>query len=1358
MGWTAMTPVASPAAQPALAVSDATQAIRLATTMTGGVSLAIWMGGVAREIDLLSQASQWRRKNEDETTLPVLAATANPSERVRGLYLGLLNLLDVLVDTDILSGTSAGGINASLLAYSRVKQKDLGALREIWLEVGSLLTLLRDPADKDVPSLLLGDEQMYGQLKAKLPVLADVQPATFKRDKAASSTTLFVTTTLLSGETSRFTDDFGTLVQDVDHHGLFRFTETKLQADDAPSALALAARSSASFPAAFEPSFIPFDANRTRTAGTPQMLKVPPRPNMAPFTDFTRSHWAADGGLLNNRPIGPLLQAVFDRPAIREVRRVLLYIVPSAGDSPDPVAAEPGDDVTKPYGLAEGLFKELGAVLKQSITSDLRAIRDHNDKVRVRTDVRLQIADFATPLPAGGSLLSDRLIADFRAREAEIIAGPIVEAIMRLLSTWPPAAGKKPADPSIPQLWQGVLKPGGNAEPECRKSIVKALTKIWKCEPATLADLATYGRPAFEGAKAVAIAIVRTALQAAPSLELRKALIELSRSLHGAFLAAERRDLSEFVEEELKKYSKPSATQGDVADLDVVAAQIATDYFVLLNMPKKPSEDQKEPKPPTLAEAWKAIGESFIQHRDLLDRIAGTTPFRTRTEGESSCDHVQTPQEKLATYLAYLAWDSAEALAKRLFDLYAAQRAMLPLSADVEQPVELIQLSADTRTLLNLERSTAASKLTGEQMHHFGAFFKQSWRANDWMWGRLDGAGWLVHLLLDPRRIEVIARAQPITGSRADWFIARLIELGADDLPATDPNAAVPADPEPLITRKKIDTELAFLDDDDEELPASLPLTAMWVAKTPQLHIAVDELPVLARTVVSPQNDGPKVRDAKKEHISAVSRQWAERVLKPSGDARKARDAAELARDARQRLVLDPQNAEAKKQAAAALEKVRQADAAAAESARNLAEQAANLLSTCPIPGETLQGEMGTPLMVRTLAKTAADATAALDSVKQIPGVIRPVFSWARTVTLAGYRITKGTGLGPKIMIVLGVLLLAGGTLAAVQQAALWGIGGAIVASVGGYLLVFGAWQTSRLVLGSVLSTTLVFGAAALSLPSTRRGLFGTSEADPGWLGRKVHWLALSGWHPVIALGILLFAFAVLGLIFESVGRRKHHVNAHRWDRINHSPPAIVGYVVAVAVIVGAGIGWACVYHHDHPKKGPQDSALGIAVLKSVTDSAAALPSALEGLELQLAKTNPSTTDTLKGFTNAFLTEFGQNLAGKSEGSTGTQVQAIIQAFAKAPLEKPADTVTAAVCTALNAGLTSPATATLTTANPKVAAALSTARAELDKPATAPACQQIATWLVSLDPKTTPGQASAAITLAGSAALTDAKQ
>ena len=155
-------PVPDPAAG-TRRVSAGTQDLRFAAAMTGGVSLAIWMGGVARELNLLEQASRVR---ESMTTLDALP-TVDPETVVdgqpippasvnRALYLRLLELLDLTVNTDILSGTSAGGINAALLGFTRARGLDLGILRDVWLSTGSFELLLRDPGEASPPSLLQG--------------------------------------------------------------------------------------------------------------------------------------------------------------------------------------------------------------------------------------------------------------------------------------------------------------------------------------------------------------------------------------------------------------------------------------------------------------------------------------------------------------------------------------------------------------------------------------------------------------------------------------------------------------------------------------------------------------------------------------------------------------------------------------------------------------------------------------------------------------------------------------------------------------------------------------------------------------------------------------------------------------------------------------------------------------------------------------------------------------------------------------------------------------------------------------------------------------------------------------------------
>ena len=115
--------------------------LRLAVAFTGGVSLAVWMGGIAREMNLLLAASRIRRGES-------VADTSEQGSKVRDLYAALLELLNVDCSMDVLSGTSAGGINAVILGLANVQRFDLDGLRELWFDEGALGNLLRDPADK----------------------------------------------------------------------------------------------------------------------------------------------------------------------------------------------------------------------------------------------------------------------------------------------------------------------------------------------------------------------------------------------------------------------------------------------------------------------------------------------------------------------------------------------------------------------------------------------------------------------------------------------------------------------------------------------------------------------------------------------------------------------------------------------------------------------------------------------------------------------------------------------------------------------------------------------------------------------------------------------------------------------------------------------------------------------------------------------------------------------------------------------------------------------------------------------------------------------------------------------------------
>jgi Protein of unknown function (DUF3376) len=212
--------------------------------------------------------------------------------------------------------------------------------------------------------------------------------------------------------------------------------------------------------------------------------------------------------------------------------------------------------------------------------------------------------------------------------------------------------------------------------------------------------------------------------------------------------------------------------------------------------------------------------------------------------------------------LSYLGRD-ADTIASRLAQLHIAHVALLPDTQLADQPLELIQVSADTATDLD-SRDQATQKLTGLQLHHFGAFYKYSWRANDWMWGRLDGAGWIVHALLDPRRLRTLRRLDEDPASYGPRLIGQLGAI-ANATPAdgTSPAADPPV---PAAVRSELDAVWQ----EDSPAPTSLPETAKWVAAGIQRIILEEELPCVAEQIRVDEQAGAAVNPAARALLAAM--------------------------------------------------------------------------------------------------------------------------------------------------------------------------------------------------------------------------------------------------------------------------------------------------------------------------------------------------------------------------------------------------------------------------------------------------------------------------------------------------------
>src|SRR4051812_49602486 len=130
--------------------------IRLAFAFNGGVSLAIWIGGVTDEVLRCINGGR-------------LAAEGRADETTDNPYAAVCAELDVALKADVLTGTSAGGLNAAFLATAVSHGcTDLEAIRRLWLEPGPFRLLMRPATHRALVSLPAGDENFPPPIQAAL--------------------------------------------------------------------------------------------------------------------------------------------------------------------------------------------------------------------------------------------------------------------------------------------------------------------------------------------------------------------------------------------------------------------------------------------------------------------------------------------------------------------------------------------------------------------------------------------------------------------------------------------------------------------------------------------------------------------------------------------------------------------------------------------------------------------------------------------------------------------------------------------------------------------------------------------------------------------------------------------------------------------------------------------------------------------------------------------------------------------------------------------------------------------------------------------------------------------------------------
>lgn len=333
---------------------DYKQEIRIATVMYGGVSLAIYIHGVAQELLRLVRSTSGANVMDD----PVAQIYQEMSRQVRSLDPNPAcdgERCPTRFVIDILSGTSAGGINAVFLAKAiAIRARNLDKLRETWLDTADMEKLLNTGGIFEPKRSLLRGEWMYQELNQAFRAMNSGDSLDDEDCFTPERLDLFVTTTDLNGVPIpiRLAD---MEVPEKVHKGSFNFrydnislAETPLDIEldtlrrhdflpDFDAMLAFASRCTSSFPVAFAPMKL---ADIQNTIGEKEYVErktkyceffrwIPPKPLVLGHRNIDiDQRELADGGYLDNKPFGHAIDAMTFRATKLPHCRKLFFIDP----------------------------------------------------------------------------------------------------------------------------------------------------------------------------------------------------------------------------------------------------------------------------------------------------------------------------------------------------------------------------------------------------------------------------------------------------------------------------------------------------------------------------------------------------------------------------------------------------------------------------------------------------------------------------------------------------------------------------------------------------------------------------------------------------------------------------------------------------------------------------------------------------------------------------------------------------------------------------------------------------------------------------------------------------------------------
>jgi patatin-related protein len=726
--------------------------LRLALICYGGVSLAVYMHGITREIWHMLRASRAYHSGSpaEDGSEAVYHDLIAEMAKASGVKLRVL--------TDIIAGASAGGINGVFLAQAITTGQSLEPLTDLWLRNADVETLI-DPDARPLsrfskfwaaPIAWMILRRKGGAVERTVAAEAQDEVAgklsRFVRARwfappfggrefsrllldalhtmegtsaspplipAGQPLDLFVTVTDFYGHSEQLRLNSPANISETEHRITIGFSTRGVQTDALAhiAELVFAARATASFPGAFPPFAVReldglLKTRRVEWDSRDVFLKrIIPQQFAAGVADDT---FLIDGSVLANAPFQQAIDALRNRPARREVDRRFVYIDPKPGLPSFRLRRKKTDngDGVKPPGFFATIFGATSDIPReQPIRDSLNAIEGRSQRIarmrEITAHLRPEVEDMIEAMlgrtwflskPTPDRMLKWRIMMLEKAVAASGYSYPAY-AHLRLAS-----------------LLDDIISNARRAWPEGNDSHFTALrSAVWN-------EICARDLDRITGAKGKVIARPTTSF---------------FRQQDVRFRIRRLRFLARRLAEDIDPSPGISASATD-AMRDAIYSSLSR-YF------------EMETADYLGADIANAVQNGVTNPGALLDALADNRNLKSAddaTDASILSALMQLPDEARRNMLfGYLGFT--------LYDI-----ATLPLlqgeGLDEFDPVKVDRISPDDAQ--SIRKGGAAEMLKGIEFNNFGAFFSRAYRENDYLWGRLHGVD---------RLVDIVASALP---------------------------------------------------------------------------------------------------------------------------------------------------------------------------------------------------------------------------------------------------------------------------------------------------------------------------------------------------------------------------------------------------------------------------------------------------------------------------------------------------------------------------------------------------------------------------------------------------------------------